>query len=423
MGLSLSRKIIARAAGRRSVEPGEHVLVTPQKAMTYDPQAGPLQRRLGQRWGDTIRLWDADRVILVADHFLAADDPAQRRKQEELAAFARRFGVRHFYPVGAPNHGVCHALLPEEGLVRPGELIAGTDSHSSTYGGFGAIGLNVGVDAMEGILAIGEHWMEVPPDLRIVVEGRLPPDVTAKDVILKLCADLCGTRAAFGAAIELDGDAIQALHPEEKLTLANMAQEIGARWLVIPPDRTVCAWVAALTTEPFEPLQPDRDATYSQVLTYRGEDFRRMVAPPGGPERAVPVGRAAPTGFNEVFVGSCTGAKRHDMEVFFGALLASGGPAPGVAVMLAPATRRTRDWVLADPARAALASAPGVRLAEQPGCDACAGIYGFIADDRAVRLSTANRNYAGRMGAPGAQVFLGSPTTAALVAATGRLSA
>jgi homoaconitase/3-isopropylmalate dehydratase large subunit len=423
MGLSLSRKIIARAAGRRSVEPGERVLVTPHKAMTYDPQAGPLQRRLGQRWGDTMRLWDPDRVILVADHFLAADNPAHRKKQEELAAFAHRFGVRHFYPVGAPNHGVCHALLPEEGLVRPGELIAGTDSHSSTYGGFGAIGLNVGADAMEGILAIGEHWMEVPTDLRIVVEGRLPADVTAKDVILKLCADLCGTRAAFGAAIELDGEAIQSLHPEEKLTLANMAQEIGARWLVIPPDATVTAWVAALTSAPFEPLRPDPDANYAQVLSYRGEEFRRMVALPGGPERAVPVEHAAAAEFNEVFVGSCTGAKRHDLEVFLDALQAAGGPAPGISVMLAPATRRTRDWILAEPARAALAAAPGVRLADQSGCDACAGIYGFIADDRAVRLSTANRNYVGRMGAPGAQVFLGSAATAALVATTGRLCA
>lgn len=421
MGLSLSRKILAKTSGRRSVEPGDFIEVTPDRSMTYDPQGGALHRRVREHWGENARLWDPDRVILVADHFLDRANPVHVERQAKLDAFARAYEVEHYYPVGAANYGICHALLPEEGLIRPGELIAGTDSHSSTYGGFGAIGLNVGIDAMEGILLTGQHWIQVPRELRIEISGRFPEGVLAKDVILKLCADLTNTATVFGAAVELDGEAVQALHPEEKLTIANMAQELGARWLVIPPDEAVCAWVRNLTDGLFEPLLPDKDASYAEVLRYRGEDFEPMVALPGGPERAIPIRDLARTRFNEVFVGSCTGAKRFDMERMFQTLQAAGGVSTGVSLMVVPATRKVREWIFADKDREHLLRIAGVAVATDPGCDACAGLYGFIAGDAAVRMSTANRNYAGRMGAPGAQVFLGSPATAAHVAATGAL--
>jgi 3-isopropylmalate/(R)-2-methylmalate dehydratase large subunit len=184
----------------------------------------------------------------------------------------------------------------------------------------------------------------------------------------------------------------------------------------VPANDAVCAWVAALGASGFEPARPDADAPYERVLRYRGEAFVPMVALPGGPERAVPIAGLPPTRFGEIFVGSCTGAKRYDMERVFDRLLAGGGPDPSVQLLLAPATRKTRDWIFADPARAALAAAPNVQLADQPGCNACAGIHGFLAPDEAVRLSTANRS-----GAAGARIYLGSADTAATIALTGSL--
>ena len=171
-GLEPQPQILAKTSGRRSVEPGDFIEVTPDRSMTYDPQGGALHRRVREHWGENARLWDPDRVILVADHFLDRANPVHVERQAELDAFARAYGVEHYYPVGAANYGICHALLPED-LIRPGELIAGTDSHSSTYGGFGAIGLNVGIDAMRG--SVDRPTLDPSsPQLRIEISGRFP---------------------------------------------------------------------------------------------------------------------------------------------------------------------------------------------------------------------------------------------------------
>lgn len=421
MANTLSQKILARASVGRAPEPGEIVVARVDRAMTYDAYAGPLHRRFVDRWGAHARIWDPERLVLVADHFLDTGNPDHCRMQEELAEFARTFDVKHFYPLGAENHGICHALLPEEGHVRPGELIVGTDSHSCHYGGFGAIGLGIGVDAMEGVLAIGQYWIELPPTVRITISGRFPDDVHAKDVCLRLCGDLAHQKGLLGTAVELDGEAVQALHPEEKLTLANMASEMGARWLIIPADDSVCAWVSDLVAGDFEPLNADADAHYAHTYDYRGEDFEPLVALPGSPDKVVAVKDLPSTRFNEVFVGSCTGAKRFDMEKFVDGLWARGGVAEGVEVQIVPATRRVHDWLLATPERRRLLAGSRIQVAEHAGCNACFGGHGFLADEHSVRFSTTNRNFPGRMGSRDAQVFLGSPALAARVAAEGVL--
>lgn len=421
MALTLSQKILARASGGRAPETGDIVIARVDRAMTYDAYAGLLHRRFVDRWGARARIWDPERLVLVADHFLDTTHPAHRRMQEELEAFARAFDVRHFYPLGADNHGICHALLPEEGHVRPGELVVGTDSHSCHYGGFGAIGLGVGVDAMEGVLAVGQYWIQLPPMVRIVIEGRFPDDVHAKDVCLRLCGDLAHGKGLLGTAVELDGEAVQALHPEEKLTLANMASEMGARWLVIPPDETVCAWVRNRGAGDFAPLHGDPGARFAREYAFRGEDFEPMVALPGAPDRVVAVKDLPPTRFNEVFVGSCTGAKRIDMERFVSGLGEPGRVAEGVEVRIVPATRRVHEWLLGSPERRRLLEGPRIRVAEHAGCDACFGGYGFLAEAHSVRFSTTNRNFPGRMGAREAHVYLGSPALAARVASEGVL--
>ncbi len=421
MAQTASEKILARASGRARVAPGDVVVARVDRAMTYDPYAGELRRRFAARWGGRARVWDPERLVLVADHFLDADAPDQRALLDGLDAFAREQGVRHYFPVGAPNHGVCHAVLPEEGLVRPGELIAGTDSHTCHYGGFGAIGLGIGLDAMEGILAVGRYWVEVPPMVRIEIEGRFATGVYAKDVILTLCRDLANERGLLGTAVDLDGSAVQALHPEEKLTLANMAAELGARWLLVPPDDTVCAWVRDLGADGFEPQRPDPGARYARTWRYDACDFVPVVARPGAPDRVVAVDALEPTRFDEVYVGSCTGAKRFDLERFVDGLDALGGAAQGVRTLMVPATRRGHDWLLGDPARRALLERSRVEVAAQPGCNACFGGHGFLAGTGTVRLSTTNRNFPGRMGAKDAQVFLASPALAARAAAEGTL--
>jgi methanogen homoaconitase large subunit/3-benzylmalate isomerase len=421
MALTLSQKILARTSGGPAPRPGDIVVARVDRAMSYDAYAGLLHRRFVERWGARARLWDADRLVLVADHFLDTNNPIHCRMQDELADFANAFGVQHYYPVGAANHGICHALLPEEGLVRPAELILGTDSHSCHYGGFGAIGLGVGVDAMEGVLAIGQYWIQLPPTVRITIDGRFPGGVHAKDVILRLCGDLANDKGLLGTAVELDGEAVQALHPEEKLTLANMGSELGARWLIIPPDDSVCQWVTSLGASDFDALHPDANAHYAREYRYRGEDFEPLVALPGAPDRVVAVKDLTLTRFNEVFVGSCTGAKRFDMEQFVSGLADNGPIAEGVRVHIVPATRKVHDWLLATPARRALLADPAIEVAEHAGCNACFGGHGFLAHENSVRFSTSNRNFPGRMGAREARVFLGSPALAARTAVTGTL--
>ena len=269
---------------------------------------------------------------------------------------------------------------------------------------------------MEGVLAIGQYWIQLPPTVRITIDGRFPEDVHAKDVCLRLCGDLANQKGLLGTAVELDGEAVQALHPEEKLTLANMASEMGARWLVIPPDDSVCAWVSDLVGADLKPLHADAGAHYAQTHSYRGEDFEPLVALPESPDKVVALKDLPATHFNEVFVGSCTGAKRFDMEQFVDGLGAIGGVAEGIEVQIVPATRRVHDWLLATPERRRLLAGPRIRVAEHAGCNACFGGYGFLAEQNSVRFSTTNRNFPGRMGSRDARVFLGSPALAARVA-------
>jgi len=389
--------------------------------MTYDPYARLLLDRFHGRWGEKARIWCPDKVVLVADHFLDLDQSRHRALQSALQELAERHAIEHYYPLGASNHGVCHALLPEEGLVRPGELIAGTDSHSCHYGGFGAIGLGVGVDAMEGIFALGQYWLQMPPVVQIRIEGRFARDVYAKDVILQLAADLANEKGLLGTAVELDGSAVQALHPEEKLTLANMAVELGARWLIIPANDVVCDWVSALTQTAFEAVVPDVDADYDHNYEYRAEQFVPVVALPGAPDDVVPVAQLKPKQIDEVYVGSCTGAKEFDVRCFMDRLLEYGQVAESVTTYLVPSTRKVKTALESNSKWYKFIRNNNIQIAQQPGCNACFGGHGYLAGNQVTRLSTSNRNYHGRMGSITSRVYLGSPALAARVAASGRL--
>jgi homoaconitase/3-isopropylmalate dehydratase large subunit len=200
-----------------------------------------------------------------------------------------------------------------------------------------------------------------------------------------------------------------------------LAEDLGARWLLIPPDDAVCDWVRGLGASGFEALQPDVSAHYAREYRYRGEDFEPVVALPGAPERVVAVKDLPLTRFNEIFVGSCTGAKRFDMGLFMAGLAANGGVAEGVQVHIVPATRKVHDWLLATRERRELLASPGIEVAEHAGCNACFGGHGFLAGADSVRFSTSNRNFPGRMGDRDARVFLGSPALAARAAVQGSL--
>ncbi len=421
--MTLAEKLIARASGNAFVIPGETVFARVDLAMSHDAVAGPTARLFHREFGPAARVFDPDRIVLVADHFIQVNDvrpdPGATALHDEMRAFARAQGCR-LYDVVAPGDaaGICHLLLPEEGWVRPGMLIAGTDSHTCTYGAFGSFAMGVGTTDMANLFATGDVWIRVPRTIRFVLEGSLPPGTSAKDVMLFLLGRI-GCDGAAGRVMQFAGSVIDALPMEERMTLANMAIECGAICGLIEPDDRTRAWVADHAEEPFESLAGDPDAEFETEHRFDLSDLLPQVAQPPRPDHVVAVRELGEVAITRAFVGSCTGGKLHDLAEA-AAALAGRRIAPGVAMFVVPASQRVRSEAERLGYLATLEEAGAQVL--KSGCGACINAgRGTLASDEAGIYAT-NRNYRGRSGEPSSRHYLASPRVVALSAVHGRIT-
>ena len=414
MAQTLAEKIIAKAAGVDHVTPGEIVTCQVDLAMMHD-SAGPRQAgknldKLG------VPVWDLNKLVVITDHYINDDNVDHQGIQAHAQDWVKSHDIKHFIK----EQGICHIVLPEGGHVKPGMFIVGGDSHSVTGGAFGTFMVGIGATEMTGVLATGEIWVRVPETVKIDVTGTLQPGVAAKDVILKLCGDN-GIMGFNYQALEYGGTAIRALSVEERMTLANMAAELGAKAGYCEPDEKTKAALEGWGASDIDikTWRSDADATYAKTVTIDGAALTPYVAAPSSPENTAPIGDHAGTKLDQAYLGACTGAKLDDLRMA-AKVLKGRKIQSGFKFMISPSSLTMAAEARADGTLQIIEDAGGVIL--PMGCSGCIGIGPSRLEENAVGISSTNRNFVGRAGPKSSKLFLASPYTVAASAIKGAIT-
>ncbi|TMD57860.1 MAG: homoaconitate hydratase family protein [Chloroflexi bacterium] len=393
---TLAEKILSRSSGR-DVRAGDLAIVPVSRVMVHDSVIDAVMagmKALGKE-----RVWDTERVCVFVDHAAPAPTPVVADSHRVLREWVRGQRIATFYDAG---EGVCHQIMVEDGFCEPGTVIVGSDSHSNSYGSVGAFGAGMGATDIAVALALGRTWLRVPESIKVQFVGQLRPGVTWKDAITKVVGEV-GTDGARYACVEFHG--VGSLPQGDRITLSGMSTEMGAK-----------AGIVVDTPEAPEWLHPDADASYTRVVRVDLDALEPQVAVPPRVDQVVDVSAVAGTAVDIVFLGSCTNGRLVDMRQVV-QLLRGRRIAPEVRLEVVPASRRQFEDALADGTIAALSRAGAVVGAS--GCGPCLGRQGGVLAGAEICLSTANRNYKGRMGSPEASIYIGSPYVAAVAALTG----
>lgn len=410
--------------------------------MTHDV-CGPGTFGIFQKeFGEAARVWDPDSVVIIPDHYIFTADARANRNVDILRDMAAQYGIKFFYDItdrsdfkaNPAYKGVCHVALAQEGHCKPGEVLFGTDSHTCNAGAFGQFASGVGNTDAGFILGTGKLLIKVPPTLRFVLEGEMPPYLMAKDLILQIIGEI-GVAGATYKAMEFCGSAVEAMSMEERMTICNMVVEAGGKNGVIAPDGTTFAYVDARKRdgETYEPVYADGGAAYAETYTIDVSKLEPLVAAPHSPDNRKTVPSVAGTPIDRVYIGSCTGGKTEDFQAA-ARLLHGAGPGATVAVptYLVPATQQVWADVYGLPVpgcggatAADIFAAAGCVPPAPPSCAACLGgprdTFARM-NEPEVCVSTTNRNFPGRMGHKEGQVYLASPLTAAASALAGKIA-
>jgi 3-isopropylmalate/(R)-2-methylmalate dehydratase large subunit len=411
---TLAQKLVAHAAGREAVLPGEIVTCKVDLAMFHD-SSGPrrLQPMLAELGAE---IWDKDKVVLVIDHYVPEADDESRR----IVQFARNWAAEQRLPHVHDSQGICHVVVPQAGRIRPGMFCVGGDSHSPTGGAFGAYMFGIGATEMLGVVCTGQIWLRVPKTIFMRWTGRLSAGVSAKDMMLAMLGRL-GMNGGNYEAVEFCGEAVAALSMAERMTLCNMSAELGAQAGLVAPDETTRQWLLAHGAEvPAQGLHHWRSDEGAPGTRYAFDagGLAPQIALPHSPANVRSVGDVPRTRIDVAYIGACTGAKLEDMRAA-AQVLAGKRIAPGVQLLLAPASVQDRQTAEREGVLRQLTDAGATLLPSS--CGACAG-YGSRIDEGATVISSTARNFKGRMGAATAQVYLGSPYTVAASALRGYIT-
>jgi 3-isopropylmalate/(R)-2-methylmalate dehydratase large subunit len=413
MGMTITEKILARHAGLDSVKPGTLVNAKLDIALGNDitaPIAIDLFRKSGAQ-----KVFDKNRVVLVLDHFVPNKDIKSATQAKMIREFALEFGIVNFFDAG--DAGIEHALLPEKGLVLPGDLIMGADSHTCTYGALGAFSTGCGSTDLAAAMITGELWFKVPESIKFVFTGKLNPWVGGKDLILYTIGDI-GVDGALYKAMEFTGPVIRSLGMSDRLTMSNMATEAGAKNGIIEPDDITEAYVSGRAVRPYEFIKSDDDAAYETIKEYDVSNIEPQVAFPHLPENTKGVSEAGDIPIDQAVIGSCTNGRIEDLRIA-ASILKGRKIARRTRLIIIPATPTIYRTALNEGLFEVFLDAGAV--ISPPTCGPCLGGYmGILAKgERAV--ATTNRNFVGRMGHTESEVYLANPAVAAASAVLGKI--
>ena len=388
MGQTVIEKILARNIGARSVKPGDIITVNVDRVMLDDIMIPFIVDKFHEM--GFAKVWDPDKVVLIYDHLVPASQQDDTRHYRVGDAFVEECGLVHVHR----SDGICHQLMTEAGYVKPGDVVFGTDSHTTTYGCVGAFSTGIGYTEMAAILGTGSLWIKVPETIKVVIDGSLPDGVMSKDVILRLIGDL-GADGATYRALEFCGSAIGQMSVASRMAMANMAIEAGAKCAVFTPDEKTAEYCEIPLNEFQRGLTGDPDARYLKTLSYRADDFVPVMACPSQVDNIREVQELEGIRIDQVFIGSCTNGRLEDLQAA-AKVLEGKQVAPFVKLIVTPASRKVYGQALACGALQALARAGAIIT--HPGCGLCCGRAGGILCDGERVVATNNRNFLGRMG-------------------------
>ena len=410
MGETVIEKIIRNNVGH-TVKPGDIVTVNVDRVMIHDifiPFVAEKFEEMGFK-----KLWDPDKVVLIYDHLVPASQLDDTRHFHVGDAFAEKYGMKNVHR----SDGICHQLMTEAGYVKPGNIVFGTDSHTTTYGCVGAFSSGIGSPEMASILGTGTMWIKVPETIKVVIDGELPANVMSKDVILRLIGDL-GADGATYRALEFTGSAVKNMSVASRMTIANMAIEAGAKCALFTPDEKTAEYCEIELNDFQKSLVGDGDAAYLKTMTYRGEDFVPVMACPSQVDKIRDVSTLEGTEIDQVFIGSCTNGRLEDLAAA-AEVLKGKKVADYVKLIVTPASRKIYRQAIELGILDTLAEAGA--MITHPGCGLCCGRAGGILTDGERVVATNNRNFLGRMGTSKVEIYLASPKTAAACAVAGKI--
>ena len=410
MGETVIEKIIRNNVGH-AVKPGDIVTVNVDRVMIHDifiPFVAEKFEEMGFQ-----KLWDPDKVVLIYDHLVPASQLDDTRHFHEGDAFAEKYGMKNVHR----SDGICHQLMTEAGYVKPGNIVFGTDSHTTTYGCVGAFSSGIGYTEMASILGTGTMWIKVPETIKVVIDGELPENVMSKDVILRLIGDL-GADGATYRALEFTGNAVKNMSVASRMTIANMAIEAGAKCALFTPDEKTAEYCEIELNDFQKSLVGDEDAKYLKTVTYRAEDLVPVMACPSQVDKIRDVSTLEGTEIDQVFIGSCTNGRLEDLAAA-AEVLKGKKVADYVKLIVTPASRKIYRQAIELGILDTLAEAGA--MITHPGCGLCCGRAGGILTDGERVVATNNRNFLGRMGTSKVEIYLASPKTAAACAVAGKI--
>ncbi|MEM4391672.1 MAG: 3-isopropylmalate dehydratase large subunit [Candidatus Nitrosotenuis sp.] len=417
--MNITEKILARASGRSSVAPDDIVFANVDKVMIHDvsgPGVIKVFEKLRKEGISVDKLWNPSKVWVAEDHFVPSAEKISAENIVKLTNFTKQYGIEKHFKYGMGQYGICHTLSHEEGLVLPGEVYVGGDSHTNTTGALGAFACGLGHTDVAYVLLHGKIWFKVPQTLYFKLNGKLPESVMAKDFILKIIGDI-GTDGAAYNTMQFGGTGISEMSVESRLTLCNMTTEAGAKNGIIEPDKKLFEYLEQKGATNYSPVYGDSDAQYSKVYEYEASDLEPLVAKPYSPENVAAVRDVAGVELDKSYIGSCTGAKYEDLEA---AAKILKGRKVKIRTEILPAAISIYRKAMENGLLKIFMDA-GVTVGP-PTCGACCGAHmGVLAKDE-VCISTTNRNFPGRMGHVESQTYLASPLVAAASAVTGKIT-
>jgi len=413
--MTLAEKILARASGRATVSPDQIVVARVDLAMSHEN--ADLVRKSFLEIG-VPRVWDPSKIVIVFDHRIPAESEKTAATHKAVREFVAAQGIRHFYDVG--RGGICHQVLPENGHVRPGMVLVGTDSHTTTHGAFGAFATGIGATEMAGVWTQGTLWFKVPATIRIEVDGEFRPWISAKDLILHIIGML-GADGADYRAVEFDGPAIRRMTVASRMVLANLAMEMGAKVAFTPVDEVLLDYLRPRTSEKLEAISADPDAHYERVINLdAGEDlWEPQVACPHQVDRVKPLSALGEVPVHQAVLGSCTNGRLEDLEIA-ARIVAGRTVHPRTRMVVIPASQQIyRDAMRLGYLETLVAAGA---MINPPGCGPCVGVHQGILAAGETCVSSTNRNFLGRMGSKDSFVYLASPAVVAASAIAGKLA-
>jgi len=412
MGSTFAEKILAKKAGKSSVEPGEIVDISPDFVMSHDNTAA-ISKTFYNIGVEKVK--EPEKLVIILDHCVPAATEKYADNHKVIREFVKKQNIENFFDI---NWGICHQVLPENGFALPGKLILGSDSHTTTYGAFGAFSSGIGRSEMAVIYATGKIWLRVPETIKIEITGTFPYGVSSKDLILKIIGDI-GADGALYKAVEFSGETVKNMSLSSRMTMTNMSVEMGAKIGYMEPDDKVIKWIQDRKKVEYDIVTSDNDAVFEATLHYNVNGLEPHVAAPHTVDNVSTLKEVKGKKINQALLGTCTNGRVEDLNLA-AEILKGKKIHQDVRLLIFPASHEIYREILKNGTAEILLDSGGILM--NPGCGPCLGAHEGALAPGEVCISTANRNFKGRMGCNEAEVYLGSPATVAASAVKGKLA-